>query len=235
MADGTMGTAAERNPDSGSDSGAKETAKETAKEMKDQAAHKAEDMAAEAREKGREMAREGKARARSQAEQQKDRVSESLLSVADALRRGGEELPEENRQYGRVLDAVADRAEDASHYLAERDVDSLTREVRTFARDHAPVFLSGAFTLGMLGARFLKSSPERESYDGAYGRESVGRQMSGTQSYGGETLRGPATPMESAPRGTTARPYGEKSFEGPGAYEIDEPVSRTDRGETGHA
>lgn len=239
MADGQAETTAERNSSWSKKSGEKESMKESIKgsavDMKDQAADKAEDLAAEAREKGREMAREGKTRAKSQAEQQKEKVSDGLLSVADALRRGGEEMPEEQRQYGRFLDAVADRAEDASHFLAERDVDSLSREVRTFARHHAPVFLSGAFTLGMLGARFLKSSPKHDSYDRlpagdydraspgrtdyggtAYGAELYGPDIDGQESYGRESQRGS--------QGYRAGPSSQGRFGAPGAFEIDEPT-----------
>lgn len=259
MADGHVDTTAERSSSwsktSGGKDSMKESVKESAREMKDQASHKAEDLAAEAREKGREMAREGKARARTQAEQQKDRVSDGLLSVADALRRGGEEMPEDQRQYSRFLDAVADRAEDASHFLAERDVDSLSRDVRTFAREHAPVFLSGAFTLGMLGARFLKSSPARDSHDydrlpaGDYDRASPGRAHGGT-AYGAELYGPDMDGQESYGResqGYRAGPSGQERFGAPGDYEIDEPtgevdpaaevepMDRTERGGADHA
>lgn len=235
MADGQVGTTAERNSSWSKTSGGKESVKESAREMKDQAKHKAEDLTAEAREKGREMAREGKARARTQAEQQKDRVSDGLLSVADALRRGGEEMPEDQRQYSRFLDAVADRAEDASHFLAERDVDALSREVRTFARAHAPVFLSGAFTLGMLGARFLKSSPSRDSYDydrlpaGDYDRSSPGGNAYG--GYGAELYAPDMDGQESFGResqGYRAGPSSQERFGAPGDYEIDEPTDQVE-------
>lgn len=237
MADGKAETTTGRRSGSSGDSSVKAAAhdaKETAQEVKDQAADKASDMAAEAKQKSREMAREGKQRARSQAEEQKTRVSSGLRSMADALRRGGEELPEDQRQYGRFLDVVADRAEDASHYLEDRDVESLTREVRTFARDHAPVFLGGAFTLGMLGARFLKSSPRDTGYEGGsyqgdlYGRGSTGGYSRGavghieSASYGDETLdRGTTRPGMR----TGSRSGGPETFGAPGDYEIDRPTA----------
>lgn len=241
MADGHVETAAERSSSWSKSSGGKESIKESAREMKDQASDRAEDLAAEAREKGREMAREGRARAKSQAEQQKERVSDGLLSVADALRRGGEEMPEDQQQYSRFLDAVADRAEDASHFLAERDVDSLSREVRTFARDHAPVFLSGAFTLGMLGARFLKSSPRHDSYDrlpaGDYDRPSPGGNDYGGTAYGAELYGPDIDGQESYGRepqgegqGYRAGPSSQGRFGAPGAFEIDEPAGEFESG-----
>ncbi len=256
MADGITGTGMEAGSDSAHDGGAKETARELkdqaadkAGELKDQAADKAEDLKAEAREKGKEMAREGKARARSQAEDQKERVSTGLLSMADALRRSGEEMPEDQRQYGRLLDAVADRAEDASHYLAERDVSSLGRDVRSFAREHTPVFLSGAFTLGMLGARFLKSSPPDSDQDHA-GRDYAGegRSYRGGESYGDLPAYETREPLESrgayetddfgnvrSARADRSLPddravEAERSIDGPESYELDEPTRGTQRG-----
>lgn len=233
MADGNAETRKGKRSGSSSDSSVKAAAhdaKETAQEMKDQAADKVSDLASEAREKGREMAREGRQRARSQAEEQKEHLSSGLRSMAGALRRGGEELPEDQRQYGRFLDVVADRAEDASHYLEDRDVESLTREVRTFARDHAPVFLGGAFTLGMMGARFLKSSPRDTGFDGGeYGQGSTG----GGYSRGGVGhIESPSNGDETLDRGTTRPrmrtsngPGGPETFGAPGDYEIDRPTA----------
>lgn len=241
MADGNAETTTGQRSGSSSGNGVKAAAhdaKETAQELKDQASDKAGDLAAEAREKGRELAREGRHRARSEAEEQKARVSMGLRSVAGALRRGGQELPEDQRQYGKLLNVVADRAEDASYYLEDRDVESLTREVRTFARDHAPVFLGGAFTLGMLGARFLKSAPRESRYDddsygfqstgGGYSRGAIGHTESA--SYGDETLdRGTTRPE----MGTHGRPGGQEPFGSPGDYEIDRPTANS-YGEDGY-
>lgn len=172
---------------------AKDTArdvKDTAREVKDRAQEKVSSAASEARDRGGDLVHEGKEKARSQADQQKDRVSEGFRSVADALRRGGQELSEEHRQYGSFLGTVADRAEGVSRYLDQRDVDSLTRDARQAAREHTPVFLSGAFTLGMLGARFLKSSGDKsgtERYDGPaepYDPGTPRRQASSPRRYG---------------------------------------------------
>lgn len=211
MADRQAGQGFERDSDEGITDKVKDAAREAkhaAGEVKDQTADKAEDLAAEARDRGRELAREGKERARSQADDQKDRVSEGLRTVADALRRGRDQMPEEQRTYGKFLGVVADRAEDASRYLERRDVDSLTREMRSFARQHAPVFLSGAFTVGLLGARFIKSSTPTDSHDyGGYGERSDylgGREY---QDYGGY-------------REGKYRSYPSEPLDAPGSYEV---------------
>lgn len=144
-------------------------ARHKAEEVKDRAEEKAEEFAAEARDRGKEAVREGKEKARelkgeanrmahSRAEEQKGRLVGGMRTVADALRHGTDDLPEDRQQYGTFLETVADRVDGVSRYLDERDVDGLTREARHFARDHTPLFLGGAFALGLAGARFLKSS-----------------------------------------------------------------------------
>ncbi len=144
-------------------------AKDKAREMKASAESKVESLAEKAHDRGEDAVREGKEmarelgdeaarKARSRAEDQKDRVVGGMRTVADALRNGTDSLSEDQRQYGGFLETVADRVEDASRYLEQRDVDGLTREARTFAREHTPLVLGGAFALGLAGARFFKSS-----------------------------------------------------------------------------
>ena len=145
--------------------GAKEKVKETAHEAQEKVSHlaadardKGEHLVEEGKEKTRELAHKAEAKARSRADEEKDRVAGGMRTVADALRRGGEELPEDQRAYGRFVDSVASRVDGASHYLESRSVDDLADDVNRFAREHTPAFLSGAFALGFMGARFLKSS-----------------------------------------------------------------------------
>jgi len=174
MADRTspFGTAGGDRPDRSGGTDSK------AREMKDQAQEKAAHVAAEAKERGEHLVEEGmeKAReigdrageiARSQTDEQRQRVAEGVRAFAQALRRGADELPEDRRQYERYIDGVADRVESVSRYIEERDVNSMTREARRFARDHTPLFLTGAFALGMVGARFIKSSGD-EAREGRY-------------------------------------------------------------------
>jgi hypothetical protein len=52
-----------------------------------------------------------------------------------------------------------------SGYLSEREVGDLVYEAEDYARRHSAYFVGGAFLLGLLGARFLKSStPRRERH-----------------------------------------------------------------------
>jgi hypothetical protein len=98
---------------------------------------------------------------RSRAAEQKHRVTNGIRTLADALRRGSDDLSADQNQYRPLLSGAADRVEGVSRYLEQRDVDALTNDLRRFARDHTPLFLTGAFALGFAGARFLKSSGEQ--------------------------------------------------------------------------
>jgi predicted AlkP superfamily pyrophosphatase or phosphodiesterase len=60
--------------------------------------------------------------------------------------------------FARYSNQVADRVERASTYLEEHDLDELMVEAEDFARRQPELFIGGAFTLGLLAARFLKSS-----------------------------------------------------------------------------
>lgn len=202
-----------RNDESGTDK-----VKEKARELKDKAESTAESMAAKAQDRGEEAVREGKHKARemgdeaadmarSRAEEQKTRVAGGIRTVADALRNGTDSLPEDQRQYGGFLETVADRVEGVSRYLDQRDVDGLTREARTFAREHTPLFLGGAFALGLAGARFFKSSGS-EAARGEYDHDEYARGTGGYTSRPAERTGGTVPMQEPGTRLTETRsPY----------------------------
>lgn len=140
---------------------AQEKVSDAAREVRDRGEHLVE----EAGEKGRELTDEARDAARSRADEEKDRLAGGMHAMARALRRGSDDLPEDQRMYGRFLEGVAERVDGASRYLNQHDVDDLGREVSRMARNHAPAFIGGAFLLGMVGARFLKSSPDEARRD----------------------------------------------------------------------
>jgi hypothetical protein len=69
---------------------------------------------------------------------------------------------------GQVADKAAEQVERFSGYLQQRDVSQIVGEVEDFARRRPAPVLGGAFVLGMIAARFLKSSPPG-SGSGGYG------------------------------------------------------------------
>jgi hypothetical protein len=111
-----------------------------------------------------------KEKATSRLDQQKQTLVEGLGSVADGIRQMGENLGQTEQggivaltaRYG---DSLAGRLERFSGYLNEREVGDLVYEIEDYARRNSTYFVGGAFLLGLLGARFLKSStPRRERH-----------------------------------------------------------------------
>jgi hypothetical protein len=89
---------------------------------------------------------------------QKHRAADSLSGVAQTLRRSTQQLEGEQQNFGRYINQAADRVDDLAHYLHDRELEDIVHQVESFARRQPVAFLGGAFALGVLGARFLKSS-----------------------------------------------------------------------------
>ena len=101
---------------------------------------------------------------------QKDKVTSGLSDVADSIRKVGENLGDTNKENAiaqattRYGDLVARKIEGLSGYLENAEIQDLGRDVQKFARQQPTLFVGGAFLLGVLAARFLKTtSPEDNS------------------------------------------------------------------------
>lgn len=107
----------------------------------------------------------------------KARAATTLGTVARTLRESAQPLRNENQAgAGRYVEQAADRVQRFSDYLQRTDVRDMVDGIERAARRQPAIFLGGAFALGLVGARFLKSSrraraDERagEAYRGAYG------------------------------------------------------------------
>lgn len=99
-------------------------------------------------------------------EDQKTRGVKEIAGIVEAIRQAGQHLR------GRQKDAIAhytDRAADnidrAIQYIELRDVSELLKEAQSLARRHPEAFWGGAFLVGLVAGRFLKSSNEPERRD----------------------------------------------------------------------
>jgi hypothetical protein len=98
-------------------------------------------------------------RGKSQLAAEKDRVAGTVGSVAQALRATGKQLQQgDDPAVAEYVDRVADSVEEFSNHLRRRNVDELVGDTERFARHQPAMFLGGAFFLGLVAARFLKSS-----------------------------------------------------------------------------
>jgi hypothetical protein len=96
---------------------------------------------------------------------QKDRAAEGLGSLVQALRQTSQQLREQNQgaAVDEYLTSATDQVERFSNYVRSANVSQMVNQVEQFARREPGLFLGGAFVLGLLGARFLKSSGRTNS------------------------------------------------------------------------
>lgn len=156
-----------------------EKAKETGKTLLDQAKTAAGDAYGTVAEK-----------AGSAIDEYKAELSDGLTGVAETVRRVGGTISEGETQ-NRVTDYAAKYSETAAQkldgvakYFEQSDFRGIARDVETYARNNPAIFLGGAFALGILAARFIKSSPQNSTDDAGSAAE---RQLSAD---GGRTNRG---------------------------------------------
>lgn len=115
---------------------------------------------------------------------QKNRGTDALGRIAGAVRESTQKLRNERHDtIAGYVDQAANQLEKVSQRLKERDINELMSDMQRLARRQPAVFIGSAFALGLLGARFLKSSrPHREGDD--YTAEARRAR------YGGGTVRG---------------------------------------------
>lgn len=92
---------------------------------------------------------------------QAQRSAGQLGDVANALRKTSQEL--DGNGVAPLVNKAADQIDRVSQLVRNADVDKIRRDVESFARREPLLFLGGAFALGMIGARFLKSSAHHGS------------------------------------------------------------------------
>jgi len=106
-----------------------------------------------------QVADQAKEQAASLVATQKDRAAQSLSGVAQALRQTSQNLQEQDQgAVSQFADKAAAQVERVSGYLQERDLNQLVGEVEEYTRRRPGLVLGGAFVLGLMAARFLKTS-----------------------------------------------------------------------------
>jgi sirohydrochlorin ferrochelatase len=157
---GSTGQPSDGQPSGGS-------AREQIREVKDQVVGQAKNTLQQARE-----------RATSSLGESKSQVAEQFGTIADALRRTTEHLRSEDQQrIAGLTETVARQVDRVANYLRSKDARAMRADLEGLARRRPAIVLGGALVLGLIGARFLKSS-QRE------------RRLRGLQSSGRERRLG---------------------------------------------
>jgi hypothetical protein len=130
----------------------------------DQAKEKAQQLAGEAKQQAGQ-------RLETSVDRGKTRAADALRGVAQTLTQSGRQLREQQQPGGEYVERAAERVQRFSDYLQRTDVHQLVDQVEDVARRQPALFLGGMFALGVIGARFLRSSrrgaaSERDGYAG---------------------------------------------------------------------
>ena len=148
---------------------------------------------------------------------QKDRAAEGLSGVVKALRQTGQQLREQDQTGAahEYLNSATNQVERVADYIRSTDVKQMVGQVEQFARRQPALFIGGAFVLGLLGARFLKSSSQTNAaYAGPTPRAQSlvpsGNYAATPTVPTGQSSRGASAGSSQANTPITAKPAGRK-------------------------
>lgn len=130
-----------------------------------------------------------KEQATAQLSSQKDRATQGLGTVASAVRQTTQSLRDQQHDaVAGYVEQAADQIERLSERLKNKDVTELLNDAQQLARRQPAIFIGGAFALGLVGARFLKSS-SKDDYDDYRSGGSYGSYGSTSGAYGSGASR----------------------------------------------
>lgn len=177
-------------------------------------------VAAQAQQQAGQVVEQVKRQGMSQLSAQKTTVAQSIQGVAQAADQFSQQLRQSNQDsLAGYVSQASGQLQRASSYLNNNDITNIVDDVEDFARRQPALFIGGAFLLGALAARFLKSSDQsaqgrRSPANGsARGRASY---RAGAQSgyrsgyrpgYRGGPANGQFTTNQAAERRTSDTPW----------------------------
>lgn len=137
---------------------------------------------------------EAKERSTSAIHRSKHNLATQISDVAAAIKHSGDEL----QQSENVEDTIAhyaknagDKIQNVANYLEDKDVGEMLRDVEGFARRQPALFVGGAVALGLLAARFVRSSATHQNQGGSgssqrnrHSSQTMSNKSTREQSYG---------------------------------------------------
>lgn len=96
----------------------------------------------------------------------RNEAADRINGIAGAFRRTSENLRSEQQdRLANLTDTLAEQVDRFSSYLRDHDLGDVRSDVENLARRQPAVAIGAALVLGMLGARFLKSSQRNQDED----------------------------------------------------------------------
>ena len=142
-----------------------QTAVDKAQQSAEKAQEKVSETAAMAKEQAKRAAAQVTEQAKTTVDSRLTDVAGEIGSVASAVRQTTYEIGTENQTVARYGERIAEQLEGISSYLNEKGVEDVLTDLQDFARRKPAVFLGGAFMLGMVVGRFVRSSGDRYGFE----------------------------------------------------------------------
>ena len=134
-------------------------------------------------QRGGKMISKVRESAAAQLSTQKNKATEGIGTVAQAVRQSTQQLRDQQHEtLAGYVESAADQVERFSQRLRDKDVGELLEDAQQLARKQPAVFIGSAFVAGLLGVRFLKSSArdDRESGGRFSGSDAMRREHGST-------------------------------------------------------
>jgi hypothetical protein len=122
----------------------------------------AAELGGEAKEQVINLTQQAREQATEQVMSQKEKVVDTLETVALLLHQAGEHAHQQDKELlAAYVDKAAGQVAQWSETLEQQDVTQLTQSVTQFARREPMLFVGGALAAGFLGARFFRTSSQQ--------------------------------------------------------------------------
>lgn len=136
--------------------------------VRERAASTMQQAASVTQEKAVELREKSAGQVRQQLDARTTDAGRQARSVAQALRRSGEDLRGQgNDQAARVTESTAQRVEALGDYLQRVDGDQLLRDAERFARERPWLVAGVGLFAGLVASRVIKASSERRYAHGS--------------------------------------------------------------------
>lgn len=191
--------------DAGTDAGTGTSARQQIRDVKDQVVDRAKTTFEQAR-----------SRATGSLDESRGQFAEQIGGVAHAFRRTGDQLRNENQdRLAGLTDTVANQVEQVANYMRDRSPREMRADLERVARRQPAAVIGSAFAIGLLAARFFKSS-----------RGDGDRDLSSSEQYGSGSYAG---------AGAGSSGYTRSGYAGPGNEGLGYTSGRSGTGQSGGA